>query len=311
MWIHREKIRGQFNIIIVPSNGGATTTFNLSGDILRWGMGLLVMILFFLATSTCFFYSKYTYVSRQLVMSQKISVPSVIPRASAVSVGEVEKKVENTKETLQTQGIVNVDETGQTQEVVNIDETAKIQEERRPAKKQVLVSTGTSQVVAEVKRNPDEESVDYTLARKIRLREEKLKQEQLYIPDFKPCEGVITSYFGERNNPLDQGSRETHKGIDVANALGTPIYAAAKGTVTQASYLNGYGYVIYIDHGNGVETRYAHNDNLYVEEGDEVEKGEKIADMGSTGNSTGPHLHFEIRKNEAPVNPNHLFSKGE
>ncbi|MEG0014168.1 MAG: M23 family metallopeptidase [Cellulosilyticaceae bacterium] len=280
MWVQKENSRGQFNIIIVPSNGGAATTFNLSGAMLRWGTGLIIMILFFLLSSTCFFYNKYTYVSRQLVMTQKPPIASVITKTVA---SQIEQEIGE-----------------------------KIQEEKRPIKKEASASKVVTAPIeeaadVEVYLIPGEESVDFTLARKIRLKEERIKEQQLYIPTFKPCEGIITSPFGDRNNPFNQGSTETHKGIDVANSIGTSIHAAAKGVVIESGYSNGYGYVVYIDHGNGIETRYAHNSKLYVKEGDLVEKGEEIAGMGSTGNSTGSHLHFEIRENGVPVNPRHLF----
>lgn len=291
MWVQKENSRGQFNIIIVPSNGGAATTFNLSGAMLRWGTGLILMILFFLLSSTCFFYNKYTYVSRQLVMTQKPPIASMTTKMVAAPIAQpIEQEVYE-----------------------------GIQEEKRPIKKEVsasgvITAPVEERVDVEVYLIPGEESIDFTLARKIRIKEEKIKleeekikEQQLYIPTFKPCEGVITSPFGARKDPFSQGSTQMHKGIDVANSIGTSIHAAAKGVVIESGYLNGYGYVIYIDHGNGIETRYAHNSKLYVKEGDLVEKGEKIAGMGSTGNSTGSHLHFEIRENDVPINPKHLF----
>lgn len=85
--------------------------------------------------------------------------------------------------------------------------------------------------------------------------------------------------------------------------MGTPIFAADGGTVVRAGYFGGYGNCIDIDHGNGVVTRYGHNSSLYVSAGEKVYKGQEIAAMGSTGNSTGPHLHFEIIINGSPIDP--------
>ncbi len=114
-----------------------------------------------------------------------------------------------------------------------------------------------------------------------------------------PVTGRITSRFGAVESIRDH----THKGIDIAATRGTPILSAASGTVTFAGWSSGYGYLVKIDHGSGVETYYGHCSKLYVSAGDTVETGDKIAAVGSTGNSTGNHLHFEIRLNGEQVNP--------
>lgn len=94
-----------------------------------------------------------------------------------------------------------------------------------------------------------------------------------------------------------------HTGIDIAAASGTPIKASGDGRVVSASYRNGYGNTVIIDHGGGVTTLYAHCSKLYVKAGQSVKQGEKIAAVGSTGLSTGPHVHWEVRINGKPVNP--------
>lgn len=118
-----------------------------------------------------------------------------------------------------------------------------------------------------------------------------------------PTSGRITSYFGGRKSPGGIGSTN-HKGLDIAAPKGTPIYAADGGIVTYAGWMGGYGYVVRINHNyNGYETFYAHNSKLLVSVGQTVYKGQQIAKMGSTGNSTGSHCHFEIRYNGVPKNP--------
>ena len=114
----------------------------------------------------------------------------------------------------------------------------------------------------------------------------------------RPTNGTISSRFGLR-------SRNNHKGIDIAAPTGTPIYAAASGTVTLASegYGGGYGNHIILSHGNGVQTLYGHCSVLCVSEGEYVSQGQLIAKVGSTGRSTGPHLHFEVRVNGVAQNP--------
>ena len=117
-----------------------------------------------------------------------------------------------------------------------------------------------------------------------------------------PISGRITSRFGGRASPGGIGSTN-HQGIDIAGPYGTPVYAADGGTVTYSGWMGGYGYLVEINHGNGYVTRYGHNSSLTVSVGDHVYKGQQIARVGSTGNSTGNHCHFEIRYNGVARNP--------
>ncbi len=114
--------------------------------------------------------------------------------------------------------------------------------------------------------------------------------------------GWLSSYYGMRTHPIS-GKREMHKGIDFASKLGAPVVAVAKGVVTFAGEKSGYGKVVDINHGNGYTTRYAHNSKLLVSVGDTVEKGFQVAEIGTSGRSTGPHVHFEVMKNGRQVNP--------
>ena len=119
-----------------------------------------------------------------------------------------------------------------------------------------------------------------------------------------PVSGIITSRFGNRESIRSSG----HTGLDIAAPAGTPIKAAADGTVIFSGYSGGYGYVVKLDNGNGVQTYYGHCSKLYVSSGEKVKAGDVIAAVGSTGNSTGNHLHFEVRVNGTEVNPqNYLY----
>ncbi len=109
-----------------------------------------------------------------------------------------------------------------------------------------------------------------------------------------PCTGEITSYYGWRTHPIS-GVTKYHSGMDIAVDYGTPIHAANAGTVVYSGWLGGYGYCVMIDHGQGIVTLYGHNQALNVNEGQYVAKGTVIAYAGSTGYSTGPHCHFEVR----------------
>ena len=117
-----------------------------------------------------------------------------------------------------------------------------------------------------------------------------------------PTSGRLTSTFGGRKSPGGIGSTN-HKGIDIAGSRGQAIKASDGGTVTYAGWMSGYGYLVIINHGNGYQTYYGHNSKLLVSPGTKVYKGQQIAKMGSTGNSTGNHCHFEIRLYGTPVNP--------
>ena len=122
-------------------------------------------------------------------------------------------------------------------------------------------------------------------------------------PEGRPvAEGHISSYFGERQDPFD-GTEAWHRGVDFAGALGSQVLSVAAGVVTKSEPHSGYGNLIEINHGNGFMTRYAHNARSLVRVGDMVVRGQPIALMGSTGRSTGPHVHFEVLRNGQQINP--------
>lgn len=122
------------------------------------------------------------------------------------------------------------------------------------------------------------------------------------IPNLQPTVGRLSSPYGYRISPTSR-KREFHSGIDLANQTGTEIYASGSGIVTFSGYNGGYGRMIIVAHGHGYTSVYAHNSGNLVKVGDKVKKGDVIAKMGSTGRSTGPHLHFEIRINGKAVDP--------
>jgi len=122
-------------------------------------------------------------------------------------------------------------------------------------------------------------------------------------PTIWPVRGNISSGFGWRTNPMGGRGSEHHDGVDIPARTGTSIRAAGGGTVIYAGWQNGYGNTVIINHGSGITTVYAHNSHNHVEVGQRVERGEIIANVGSTGRSTGPHLHFEVRVNGSAVNP--------
>ncbi len=121
-------------------------------------------------------------------------------------------------------------------------------------------------------------------------------------PSIWPARGWVTSDFGTRIDPYT-AERKMHEGLDIATPVGQPIYAPSDGTVVFAGTEGGYGKVLVIDHGYGVKTRYGHLSEILVHLGDRVGRGDKVALVGNTGRSTGPHLHYEVRVNGIPENP--------
>ncbi len=143
-------------------------------------------------------------------------------------------------------------------------------------------------------------------------QERSLRELQEYFEDQKsllastpslwPTRGWVTSDFGIRLDPYTAESK-MHMGLDIATPRGQPIYAPSDGTVVFAGTEGGYGKVLVLDHGYGVQTRYGHLSEIYVHQGEQVKRGSRVAAVGNTGRSTGPHLHYEVRVNGVPENP--------
>jgi murein DD-endopeptidase MepM/ murein hydrolase activator NlpD len=121
-------------------------------------------------------------------------------------------------------------------------------------------------------------------------------------PNLWPVEGIITGAFGERIDPFN-GEGAFHSGVDIGATIGQPIIAPADGTVVFADFMGGYGRAIVLDHGHGITTRYGHLKSFAVFPGEHIHRGDTIGYVGDSGRSTGPHLHYEVRINDIPVNP--------
>lgn len=162
------------------------------------------------------------------------------------------------------------------------------------------VSSGFEDVLAEL--NETLESREQQLS----ILEDLIVKKQIQYeakPTGRPItKGWISSYFGKRTDPFT-GKLEMHKGMDFAGKAGSEVVAVANGVVTWSGPRYGYGNLVEINHGNGYTTRYGHNEEILVEVGDAVEKGQAISLMGSTGRSTGPHVHFEVLKNDRQIDP--------
>ena len=159
--------------------------------------------------------------------------------------------------------------------------------------------------------NPYRDDVDKMSFRSRNLDKDLSVLEQKFVaqsqllsstPSIAPVRGILTDGFGGRSDPFT-GEQGTHNAVDISSAVGQPVRAPADGLVVKAEWANGYGNVIYIAHGYGFSTRYGHLSGYAVKAGDRVKRGDVIGYVGTTGRSTGPHLHYEVRLNNNPVNP--------
>ena len=148
------------------------------------------------------------------------------------------------------------------------------------------------------------------LEREMRDYEDLLRRRGM-TPSIWPVSGKLESGMGGRRNPFGGRGFEYHEGQDIDAVYGTPVMVAASGTVTIAGRERGYGNVIYVDHGAGLSTRYGHLSQIDVKIGQSVTRGQTIGLVGSTGRSTGPHLHYEVRINNQPVDPRQYLPGAE
>jgi murein DD-endopeptidase MepM/ murein hydrolase activator NlpD len=158
--------------------------------------------------------------------------------------------------------------------------------------------------------NLDDAAIEQVEARAARLEENLRTYEEALrdrVPSIWPVEGGLSDGFGVRGNPFGGGSSEFHPGQDITAPPGTPVVAPADGTVSEAGWKNGYGQQVVIDHGHGLTTRYGHLSKIEVAAGQSIKRGEELGQVGSTGRSTGPHLHYEVRIDDVAVSPLHYL----
>jgi murein DD-endopeptidase MepM/ murein hydrolase activator NlpD len=142
-----------------------------------------------------------------------------------------------------------------------------------------------------------------TLEKLVKQKKDSLR----FIPAIFPCDGRrLTDGFGKRRHPIT-GRIAMHEGLDIAADIGRPVYATADGVVQFAGRNGGYGKSVFLDHKNGFQTRYAHLNKILVNKGQFVKRGDKIGEIGNSGRSTGPHLHYEVRFHRTPLDPMGFF----
>lgn len=191
-----------------------------------------------------------------------------------------------------------------------VPDIAKTAGDKKEDDEKIAVSETPGELLKEMRRL--DERLDKQIRLVVALRSEFMNQAYGAVssvvnptaetPNIWPVAGPISSYYGYRTSPGGIGST-FHEGVDIAGDYGTPISATAAGTVTQAGWVGGYGYLVEVKHADGIVTRYGHNSAVLVYEGQHVDQGSMIALMGSTGNSTGSHCHYEVRIHGEAVDP--------
>lgn len=191
-----------------------------------------------------------------------------------------------------------------------VPDIAKTAGNKKEDDEKIAVSETPGELLKEMRRL--DERLDKQIRLVVALRSEFMNQAYGAVssvvnptaetPNIWPVAGPISSYYGYRTSPGGIGST-FHEGVDIAGDYGTPISATAAGTVTQAGWVGGYGYLVEVKHADGIVTRYGHNSAVLIYEGQHVDQGSMIALMGSTGNSTGPHCHYEVRIHGEAVDP--------
>jgi murein DD-endopeptidase MepM/ murein hydrolase activator NlpD len=180
---------------------------------------------------------------------------------------------------------------------------------RKLAEKSGVVETGTVSPGTGGPALPLDEMALETLAAKMNRLEEDMSayeailRQRGYTPTLWPVEGTLEGGFGGRRNPFGGGGYEFHSGQDIEAPWGAPVVSGAAGRVSFVGWQNGYGQIVIVDHGGGLSTRYGHLSHIDVQLDQAVSRGELLGKIGSTGRSTGPHLHYEVRINDQAVNP--------
>jgi murein DD-endopeptidase MepM/ murein hydrolase activator NlpD len=308
VFYNRQNKSKKYNIIIIPERGSSTKKINLSSTLIKSILGGLFIV--GLSTTACvyIFFNRYNLLSHD---ARTLKTKNEYIKTLELDNKDKDKQIKSYKVYQATinSKMKQLDELEQTiknkldkSDFLSDSEalTDMAAEHMAPIVMQMSYSEGGQTSIQTIENQIESLT-------KINKQLDQVLEKEKYIPSVVPCKGTITSYFGIRSNPFDYSGEESHSAIDIANDYGTKIHATAKGTVICSAYKTGYGNCIFINHGNGLVSIYGHASELLVEEGEVVEKGSTIALMGSTGRSTGSHVHFELRKNDIPINPIRLF----
>lgn len=294
-----KKIHKNYTVIIIPEKGASTKTLSLSNKLLNISLVALLVLL----VCICFFTVKYSNLSKDiLLLKEKNEYIESLERGNK----EKQQKIDsynNYENTIKNKLI----------ELEKLEDDIKSKLNKSSLLKGADNKVNYTTAIAARNKDIDEliNELDSTIISLNEVNNEVNNAliKESYTPTLMPCKGYITSYFGKRKDPFNNRTSDIHQGIDIASPNGTKIYAAASGKVSFSGYRSGYGYSIIINHQDGLQTLYGHTSKIYVSSGQAIKKGELIALVGSTGSSTGPHLHFELRQNQVPIDPLEFYKK--
>jgi len=305
MAVETPEKKQKYTITLASENGQAIRSIAIPVEYIRYGIGVLCLLVAFLGI----FFVDYRSTVK-LAVAQKTELKN-LQQVNDFQAGQLEQLNKTAAELQQDMHRLNVLD-AELRRLVNSDGSG-IPVSRSGLDRTTAVYNGQGGPVvtaglAEVSNNINQLKTNITereqslLELKAAITERNAKLAK--TPSIMPASGQVTSRFGWRSSPWGGSGTDWHPGIDIANDYGTPIYAAADGYVVFSGWNGGgYGKLIQIDHGNGIETLYGHNSVNLVQEGDSVKKGQVIGYMGSTGYSTGPHVHYEVRVNGMAVDP--------
>lgn len=308
----KRKIKN-YNIIIVPERKGISKAFKLSVNTIKLLISLFIIILITLSVLLFKYVSVNKKVSQLKIKEEKINSLEIENEQKQKMIDDYKKYKNEVNEKLDELEKVKDEieskiKNSSTLNGISFNENSSASSNSTNiaysrASRGGIISTDNSYLVEEI----DDEIKEY---RNLSKQIDSIIQKEQYMITLMPCSGRISSYFGYRQNPFNNLTKDFHPGVDIAANLGSKVYAAASGTVILAGSYGGYGKAVMIDHHNGYVSLYGHNSELLVSKGEEVKKGQLISLVGSTGSSTGPHLHFEVRKNGSAVDPLKVLKGG-
>lgn len=280
----------RFTVILIPDSNQHTRRFQL-----RHGVVATSFVLFFLFLGSLSFFA-YSYFNTVLDRKEllRLRVENSRQRQDfkrlALDLNDVQLEMRSLAET-----------EARVRQLAQLDEIPT----EVPVAIGGLPETGTESI-DDLQREINKLMVDIELRRQSQEDVRNLLNDQVSIsratPKGWPTKGWITSYFGKRKSPFT-GRRVMHEGLDIAANLGTPVVATADGVVSRVGYSRSYGKMVVIDHGYGYRTIFGHNSKLLVKAGQRIKRGDRVALVGNTGQSTGPHVHYELRMNGVPIDP--------
>lgn len=315
-----------YSVMIIPNAGGSVKQVRIQALCIFAALFLVVSAgLFFFVTSLVLIKSNFLMARDNSGMTQELAAQKA--EIDRLSISNAQLQQDNKQ--LKSSSALSAEYFNRRVDEVNIlkeqvDALLSLFNKQNHADIRITTSRGSPRMrmdtiipaIAEASTLADLEKMDrvtqqirkdirtYSNLRRIIEREVYFRDHR---PDHCPAEGTVASAFGYRADPINRRIT-SHQGLDINNAPGTPIHAAAAGTVKFSGMTGGYGNMIVISHGPGLETIYAHMSGRQVQEGAQVYKGQRIGAMGSTGRSTGSHLHFEVRLHDMPVDPERFLS---